>query len=76
MSRCTIKQNEEVAVNRKWCSKECSNQELCCDECGNEECHEGCEIFEELGGCKECPCKEELSIAEKNFIEEPFEEQT
>lgn len=39
--------------------KDCCNQEKCCEECGFEDCHEGCDIFEneqkyKCKGCQFC----------------------
>jgi len=41
-----------------FCEKNCCNQECCCDECGYEDCHEGCDIYNELGSCENCEFKE------------------
>lgn len=35
-------------------TKDCCNQENCCEECGYEDCHEGCDLFENQGTCIGC----------------------
>lgn len=59
MCKCTLEKNRAVEIDTGvWCEKNCCNQECCCDTCGYEDCHEGCEVYELLGSCEICPCRE------------------
>ena len=47
--------------------KDCCNQNTCCEECGYEDCHEGCDIFDNRAdGC--CGCEYEFKSVYDGII--------